>query len=623
MPRLTGKQAVLAAALVACAVYVGALGNGWALDDYGMIERNPAAHSLASAVQAAFSPYWPPDQDFSAGLYRPLVILTYAFDWVISGAEPRWFHLVNIILHGAATALVVALALAWLPPFGALATGLVFTVHPAHVEAVANVVGRAELLAALGMLLSLLTARRYRLAQGARARRTWLAVVLAATAAALLSKEHAVMTIALLALDHALNYRARGAGTSAASPASAATAGSAHGQMGLLYVAVAWLTGAWLFLWNAVAGESLESGAAIGFGSLNTGERLATAIPVQLEVVRLLVWPVRLAADYSPQTIPLRTDWTVVATVAAVTSIALLALAAAARRTAPAVTFGILAAAATYLPTSNLVFLSGVVLAERNLYLGVLAPSLLVGWGLGWAIERGRGFQARVLLAVIVTAGAARAAARVPFWRDSRTVIIQSILDQPENFRAHTRVARALELAGDRGRALAEYAAAGAIFERYAVGPAVAARFALGMGRPHLGLDLARRAHALRPEHAGIVQVLAQAFIATGEVDSAVRVARHLVQQSPVNLTALETYVRVLERTGAPDWQRLLAAARLDWRLGRPVASTARLDSAGSRISWQSPGVDGCWELESSLELMHTLTPTLLSEVERSMGRCR
>ena len=266
----------------------------------------------------------------------------------------------------------------------------------------------------------------------------------------------------------------------------------------------------------------------------------------------------------------------------------------------------------------------GVVLAERNLYLAVLAPAMAIGWGVARAVERGRLRPAAAVLAAAIVAAGVRTATRVPFWHDSRTVVIESALDQPENFRARTRLARAFELSGETGRALAEYAAAGAIFERYAVGPAVAARLALRRGQPLLGLDLARRARALRPYHAGIVDVLAEAFLAVGRRDSAVLVARQLVQERPGNVDALQTYVRILERTQAPAWQRLLAAARLDWRHGKPAAATARLDSAGSRITWPSLGTDGCWELESSLELMHTLARDLMTQVERQKdGRCR
>jgi len=76
MPQLTARRAALLVAIAACLVYAGAVGNGWALDDHPVIERNPAAHSVAAALDAAFSPYWPSEGELSAGLYRPLTVLT-------------------------------------------------------------------------------------------------------------------------------------------------------------------------------------------------------------------------------------------------------------------------------------------------------------------------------------------------------------------------------------------------------------------------------------------------------------------------------------------------------------------------------------------------------------------
>jgi len=58
----------------------------------------------------------------------------------------------NALWHGLATVLLVMLLGRWLPPLGAAAAGLVFAWHPVHVEAVASLVGRAELLVAVGIL---------------------------------------------------------------------------------------------------------------------------------------------------------------------------------------------------------------------------------------------------------------------------------------------------------------------------------------------------------------------------------------------------------------------------------------------------------------------------------------
>ena len=604
MPWLTGKRAVWISAAVGCVVYLPALRNGWALDDYGLIAQNPAAHSLAPAVRAWFAPYWPPQGDYSPGLYRPLVTLTYALDWVISGGRPFWFHLCNLLVHVVATALVALAALRWLPPLAVLVAGVVFAVHPVHVEAVANVVGRSEILAALGLLGAVLAARRYRAATpGTRTR--WLLLTLLATAVALWSKEHAVIALAVLALDHWLDPEPEGRAA------------------GNLYLGVAALTVAWLFLWRAIAGGLAAGSAFAPLGGLDTGQRLAAAIPVQLDVLRLLVWPSELSADYAPQLIPIRPSWSPVATLALVTSASLLVVAAAVRRRAPAVTFGVLAGAAAYLPTSNLLFTSGVLLAERSLYFAVLAPALVAGWLTGWAAQRG---NVRIVLLAVGTVCAGytvRTLTRIPFWQDSRSVVVGGVVDHPENFGAHLRVADALLLTGDSARALAHYLVAVEIYDGFFRAPLRGGRLALALRRPRPALDLARKASAAAATHPGPAELLTDVFLALDQPDSALAAARTAVVASPGNLLALDNYGRALDSTGAPAWRRQLAAARKDQALGRLVAATARLDSAGASVQQWSASRDDCWEAERSLPAMRLLRPGVASAAEAWVRQCR
>src|SRR5262245_56774984 len=141
-----------AAALVAAACYLNTLPNQFAFDDLEIILRNPlVSGERAGDFAATFaSHYWSHLRE-SGNLYRPLTILSYAANHALSGTSPWSYHAVNILLHALASALVVALGVR----FGlnaplSLAAGLLFAVHPVHSEAVAGVVGRAELLVACG-----------------------------------------------------------------------------------------------------------------------------------------------------------------------------------------------------------------------------------------------------------------------------------------------------------------------------------------------------------------------------------------------------------------------------------------------------------------------------------------
>ncbi|KAI5739973.1 hypothetical protein M8J77_025762 [Diaphorina citri] len=77
----------------------------------------------------------------------------------LSGLQPLWFHASNVVLHAIASVLFTRLVLVvvGLEPRYAMLAGLVFATHPIHTEAVAGVVGRADILACIFFLLSFLS----------------------------------------------------------------------------------------------------------------------------------------------------------------------------------------------------------------------------------------------------------------------------------------------------------------------------------------------------------------------------------------------------------------------------------------------------------------------------------
>ena len=85
---------------------------------------------------------------YPGALYRPVTMLTYMANHQVS-TDPFGFHLVNVLLHALVTLAVLALARELLGSLlAATVAAALFAVHPVHTEAVSNIVGRAELLAA-------------------------------------------------------------------------------------------------------------------------------------------------------------------------------------------------------------------------------------------------------------------------------------------------------------------------------------------------------------------------------------------------------------------------------------------------------------------------------------------
>uniref|UniRef100_A0A674MUR0 dolichyl-phosphate-mannose--protein mannosyltransferase n=1 Tax=Takifugu rubripes TaxID=31033 RepID=A0A674MUR0_TAKRU len=139
--------------------------------------------------------------------FRPLCTLSFRLNYAVHGLRPWGYHLLNVALHVLVTALFTAFTRPLLGrgPWSLLA-GLLFASHPIHTEAVAGVVGRADVGAAAFFLLSLFCyARHCRLRRDTRTRVVgrrwaWMLGGLGCAAASMLWKEQGVTVLAVSAV---------------------------------------------------------------------------------------------------------------------------------------------------------------------------------------------------------------------------------------------------------------------------------------------------------------------------------------------------------------------------------------------------------------------------------------
>lgn len=94
--------------------------------------------------------------------YRPLCVLSFRFNYWLGGLHPTSYHVVNILLHALVTALFTLLARRFVKKnFPTLVAGILFASHPIHTEAVAGLVGRADIGACLFFIMSFLSYMKY------------------------------------------------------------------------------------------------------------------------------------------------------------------------------------------------------------------------------------------------------------------------------------------------------------------------------------------------------------------------------------------------------------------------------------------------------------------------------
>lgn len=448
-------------ALGAVLVHARALGNGFALDDVILVENNPAIASLTQLPKLFFSPYWnAPGEHY--GLYRPLTIASLAIDRALFGAGPFGFHLTNVLLHAAVA------ALAWLAlkragtHYGTafLGAGL-FAVLPIHTEAVANIAGRAELLAALGVLAAWLAHRRA--GDGGPAAARWEIGAALFYLGAILSKESAILAPVLFLADDTLRDP----------PASP--------RKGRMLAAYALAVAAMLVLRTAALGAHQSAEGAIALDNpaavAGTWPRVATALWVQLKYAVLCVAPLHLVSDYSFDAIPVArsiADPRVLGGAAFVAGLGALVLWGWGRSRPTALAVVIWAVFA--LPSSNILFPTGTIMAERLAYLPSLGVCLALGHiGAAFAAREGRAGAMRARKAAVIALGcaavlaySARTYARIPDWKDNFSLAMADVATMPRSAKLQAGAGMFLADAGRAQEAEAHLRRAIEIYPDYA-----------------------------------------------------------------------------------------------------------------------------------------------------------
>ncbi len=156
--RKTGLWIVASALalLVLFLFYPSVSGQFLSWDDADYILKDPRLHTLNwENISAIFS-------EFYLANYHPLTTLTWLAEYTLYGPDPTAFHWFNILLHAANTVLVFFLGRRLgLTLWPAALLSLLFGIHPFHVESVAWISERKDVLYTLFFIAGLITWSRY------------------------------------------------------------------------------------------------------------------------------------------------------------------------------------------------------------------------------------------------------------------------------------------------------------------------------------------------------------------------------------------------------------------------------------------------------------------------------
>lgn len=387
-----------------------AVANGFVNDDAVVIVGNSRAHDPSDLGTIFSSPYW------TNTLYRPVTVTAFAILWRVGGGIPLPYMVTNLVLMvGVCLLLYRVLVHVGASRTAALVATLLFAVHPVHVEVVANGVGLAELLST-GFLLcgAALTVRH-------PWPRTAGLMLGACGLLAFLSKESGITGLALIPL---LWYAC------SPDPKAPPTAVRRTAVLTMLLFLVVGLA-----VRTTILGGLNGEAPIRALAELDTMSRARTVLGVVPEWVRLLLWPASLQADYGPPQIPIGGPfgWRHVVGVAML-SIWGTAFVMAVRRRARLVAAGLLWVPIALSPVSNLLFPTGILLAERTLFLPSVGMALIAAGAVD-ALPRWRTVMVGAAT-VLVVLGGLRSRSRVGVWHDQETFFEQIITDAPRSYRS-------------------------------------------------------------------------------------------------------------------------------------------------------------------------------------------
>lgn len=433
-PVLRGWVSPATVALLALLATVTSIGHDFTFDDVYVIMTNDRVHHLAGVWKLFAQSYWPPN--LGGDGYRPVVMVFFALQWVVGGGSPWVFHLVNILL-----AIGTALAVYWcgvavLPRTAASVAAALFAIHPVHVEVTGNVVGQLELLVALFLCVAIGIYLRARRAGPLRTRD--IATILLLFTLALLSKEHAIVLPAILlaaewTVLRDVPWRERGR------------------DVRLLLLLLGLSAACYLYVRGLVLPEFTGFAPHPVFTYLKMGAlpRIETMMNEIPRIAQLLVFPIRLSADYTPGDVVISQGPELIQLPGVFICLGVALLAVALRHRAPVASFGLFWLIIAFLPVSNLIVPAGFVTAERTLFFPSVGVVLVAGAIVEQVALRARRTEQWTLataVSLLLVLGLARSVDRQKAWKDNDTIFLQTVRDQPNGYRAHFMYGRYLAL---------------------------------------------------------------------------------------------------------------------------------------------------------------------------------
>jgi tetratricopeptide (TPR) repeat protein len=485
-----------------------------------------------------------------ANNWHPVTWLSHMLDCQLYGLNPGGHHLTNVFLHLANTLLLFLLLKRMTgTTWRSSVVAALFALHPLHLQSVAWVAERKDVLSTLFLLLTLWSYLRY--VEGPGLSRYLLTLLLFALG--LMSKPMLVtLPFVLLLLDYwplerfqlgpvDEHFRAR-------APAFSKVKESKSVLFHLFWEKIP-------FFVLAAASSIVTFLAQQGGGAVKTLEifpakiRIANALLSYVKYIGKMTWPHPLAILY-PHPGNSLSMWQ-----AAGVGLILFCISIAVVRAAPRhryLAVGWFWYLGTLLPVIGLVQVGSQAMADRYTYVPLIGLFIIVAWGMFDLSKRSRYGQIPLVLSSLAMLSLLTivSSAQVRLWRTSVTLLEHTLAVTKNNYIAHTALATVLQQNGNLGEALDHYGEALSIKPDFAV-----AHYKLGQafalqGNLEGAIDHYQEALRFKPDHVAIHRKLAIALTSLGRMEEAAEQYAEIVRLQPNSAEAHNNLANILAGQG-------------------------------------------------------------------------
>ncbi len=433
------SAAVVLLFCLAWGVYANSLYNDFTYDDHAVVVGDTRSHSLSRIGEIFSGGYWTVTK---RTLYRPMTHLSFALNHALTGLSAPGYRAVNITLHGL---ICVALYRLMTVLFGqfwpAVVAAAVFAVLPIHVEAVAPIVGRSEVLSTVLVLMAMVLYAGDA-ASGGRGPSWRYALALLLSLGAMLTKENAIVLVALVPAFDIWRRLCAPASERKGGWESYLTSRFFWRYGGFLVMVIIVLSMRRYAL-GMVLGEGIRFPRVdnpLPYESMAT--RWLTGLVLLGKYVYLMLVGHPLSNDYSYDAIPVARSIDARVVWGGLCLLALVGAGFLSLRSRRQVLVAVGWFLITYAPVANVLVLIGTIFAERLMYLPSVALAMV--WGLTlpaltrWLWHRGSRGAAVVVIGVLgvaIIAYSVLTVSRNRVWRNDEVLFADGLARQPGSAR--------------------------------------------------------------------------------------------------------------------------------------------------------------------------------------------